>query len=988
LSASSSDVIELQRLDDRVTAERGAAGSAVLPGAERPSRIGRYVVLETIGRGGMGVVCTAYDPKLDRKVALKLLRQSKSDRERTESRRARMLREAQALAKLSHPNVITVHDVDTFGDRLYIAMEYVEGCTISQWLRKTPRTWREIVDVFVHAARGLAAAHEAGIVHRDFKPSNVLLGDDGRVRVLDFGLAKTSDELEQVSHDDDAPDSGDSLRDARSKIAAVLGSATDLHLTQAGRAVGTPAYMAPEQLRSERVGPHTDQFSFGIALYEALYGRLPFGTSVDIRDLIDRVTEGRVRDPPRDAAVPGWIHRVVVRALQVDPASRFPSMNALMAALTDDPVRRRRRWMAGGLVVLLAAGGGAIASGAVARPPLERCTGAASHIGEVWNEARRGEVQRAFLSTGRTYAPRTAERVLAELDAWAAEWTASHTSVCEATNVRAEQSEALMDHRMACLDRGRAELDALVGVFEHADTDVVLHAPSAVRALNEPAACALDLPGAGEVLPDDPVLIATIREVDQRIARARALEFAGRYEDALELAQQAREDAEGVDHAGTTARAMFQEGLSLRRVRKGDTAAQRLQSAIQLAARAGLWELEARAWVFLVTIEGTQAERFDRAIAHVIAAESAIERAGRPLELRALLAQHVAGVYFQAQRYDDAIAPATEAVALWEELRGPHSLEVANARNDRAAILVGRRELDAAEREFRAAQEVVERTYGSEHPRVASGALNLGTVLRQRGDDESALTEYLRALAILRKVGSPDDLSLTGPLLGLAQIEVARAPAAAREHLEEALRILEAHPQPSASRLAIALRSLAELDVQEARHAQAGGDEARSIQSFESALGRLQRAATLYAELHGEQHASVRRVQRESCDVLGRLGRLSEARRACDAAVQGATEGDEDLRNVLTAYARSLGSSAEDRAAAEVLLRLAAGPPDDDSSPATTARAELALASVLWAEPRRRDDAHRAAARAAALASTAHDDALAPEIDRWAREHR
>jgi serine/threonine protein kinase len=235
------------------------------PALGRGSTLGRYLILDFLGVGGMGVVYSAYDPGLDRKVAIKLLRPTTNAHGGTTAGRSRLLREAQALARLSHPNVIAVHDVGTFEDQVFVAMEYAEGQTLSAWLREEPRSVREIVAAFLEAGRGLAAAHAAGLVHRDFKPANVLFGN-GRARVLDFGLACTDvsrESGERVVALEDLPPAlplpppltGDSTQDPSL-------NALGTPLTMTGTLMGTPAYMAPEQMAGRPVDARTDQFSF------------------------------------------------------------------------------------------------------------------------------------------------------------------------------------------------------------------------------------------------------------------------------------------------------------------------------------------------------------------------------------------------------------------------------------------------------------------------------------------------------------------------------------------------------------------------------------------------------------------------------------------------------------------------------------------------------------------------------------------------------
>ncbi|MEJ7598935.1 MAG: protein kinase [Kofleriaceae bacterium] len=294
-------------------------------------RVGRYLVLTALGAGGMGVVFAAYDPQLDRKVALKLLRAGLTYN--TKDARTRLRREAQAIAQLSHPNVVAAYDVGTTeeGD-LYIAMEFVEGDTLTTWLKKWPRTWREIVDVFLQAARGLVAAHSVGLLHRDFKPDNVLVGGDGRVRVTDFGLARSLM----------VPD--EAVR-PRPDMAAL-----SVELTATGTVLGTPRYMAPEQLTGPDIDARADQFSFCVALFEALWDAhpLPGATSVSMLEKGEKAIS-----PPEGTKVPPAIIRAVQRGLERDRAKRFATMTALIAELVPPPMRSSRNAALAGVAILV-----------------------------------------------------------------------------------------------------------------------------------------------------------------------------------------------------------------------------------------------------------------------------------------------------------------------------------------------------------------------------------------------------------------------------------------------------------------------------------------------------------------------------------------------------------------------------------------------------------------------------------------------------------
>lgn len=311
------------------TREPGAQG-AVVP-LRKGAVVGRYVILERLGTGGLGEVYRAYDPDLDRQVAVKVLKRGLLVEKGAESLTQRLVVEARSLAKLSHPNVVTVHDVGRVEDRPFIAMELVEGLTLGAWLADSKRGWVEIRDVFVQAAQGLAAAHQRGLVHRDFKPSNVLVGADGIVRVVDFGLARALAGGDGEDHEHASQPSPEPRVATES-------------LTGTGELLGTPAYMSPEQHEGRAAGTKTDQFSFCAAFYEALYGLRPYRgrTQEAIRAAIQH---GAIEEPDNQRSVPAWLRRALLRGLAVDPEQRFPTMEALIQSVTRDRRRRRTQWV-------------------------------------------------------------------------------------------------------------------------------------------------------------------------------------------------------------------------------------------------------------------------------------------------------------------------------------------------------------------------------------------------------------------------------------------------------------------------------------------------------------------------------------------------------------------------------------------------------------------------------------------------------------------
>ncbi|MCA9709070.1 MAG: serine/threonine protein kinase, partial [Myxococcales bacterium] len=342
------------------------------PTPVRGRRFGRFLVLGTLGSGGMGVVVEAHDEQLDRNVAIKLLHPLTARRHH-----ARLLREAQALARLSHPNVVQVYDVGMVGEQTFIAMELVRGSTLAQWLR-TPRDWRSVVALFLQAARGLAAAHDKDLVHRDFKPENCILGEDGRVRVVDFGLvreatgASQAESTVEVPADQTAHEPTDQTAHEPTDGAQVETSSSDKsgilkqRLTRAGVVLGTLAYMSLEQLQGKPADARTDQYSFCASLYEALFGVLPYDAHSAVA-LLTAMMSGR-RKTPLESKVPRRLRRALERGLQLEPGARWPSMSALIVEL-EASTRRRRWWPAAALLGAgVALGGSLVQMGAEPDP--------------------------------------------------------------------------------------------------------------------------------------------------------------------------------------------------------------------------------------------------------------------------------------------------------------------------------------------------------------------------------------------------------------------------------------------------------------------------------------------------------------------------------------------------------------------------------------------------------------------------------------------
>ena len=391
---------------------------ALAPG----SRVGRYVVIDKLGAGGMGVVYKASDPRLERSIALKVMPVLSGAIEDQTAASDRLLGEAQALAKLSHPNVVAVHDVGMVGDDVFVAMELVKGPTLTEWCRQRPELAR-ILEVFGAAGRGIAAAHAAGLIHRDFKPDNVIVGNDGRVRVLDFGLARSID---------------------ATPAAAMKGI------------TGTPAYMAPEQHLGEKIDAKTDQYSFVAALYEAVYGALPFAGK-SAAELEAAVLAGRLADPPGDADIPPWLRQILLRGLARTPADRFPSMDELLAALARGPGRRWRLLGLLGLLALTLAFAGLFWLNNRPRSGASPCQNPDQHLAKIWDDEVKERARAKFLASGRPHAKATFERIEMILDGQAAAWVEMWSELCAAQHRGGADDDATA-LRLGCLDERLAEL--------------------------------------------------------------------------------------------------------------------------------------------------------------------------------------------------------------------------------------------------------------------------------------------------------------------------------------------------------------------------------------------------------------------------------------------------------------------------------------------------------------------------------------------------
>jgi serine/threonine protein kinase/tetratricopeptide (TPR) repeat protein len=776
--------------DDDATAAEGAAGRRAKQaqyeadeGLARGMSVGRYIVVEKLARGGMGVVYIAYDPELHRRVAIKLLLAKVKRTESSTSGRSRLLREAQAMARLSHPNVITVYDVGTFEDAVFLALEFIDGENLSKWLKREKRDWRAVLRTCIAAGRGLAAAHAAGLVHRDFKPDNVLIGKDGRVLVMDFGLAR------EVTDDEGDPPSGES-RGSQPSISESGGSQSSIGsqpripstpsrgsdpsispasgmprrgsrpsipntplsmpLTKFGTIMGTPGYVAPEHLEGALADARSDQFSFATSMYAALYGRKPYPAK-SFKEYRAEVAAG-FPEPPT-VGVPSWVRRVVERGLAIDPAARFPSMDAMLDELERDPAVRRKRvaLAAGAIMVLAIAVGTTVVATSGGHGDAAMCTGAEAKLVGVWDPARREQVRTAFLATKRSYAQPAFDAVAKRFDERARAWIAMRTETCEATQRRKEQPESVMVVRMACLDQRLRETGQLVDVFAQGDGTVVERAVGATSALSSLDDCAdvTRLLAAVEP-PKDAATRAKVEELRVALGKAKVLTDAGKYADAAAIAKQATSDARKLAYRPIVAAALVQLGELQSYLGDRETSAATLRESIRTADASRDDAVRARAFTWLVGVVGYDLEKPAEGLVLAEDARAALERIGGDVRLEATLESNLGRIYSVTDSYEPMLEHHTKALELRRRVYGDDDPNTANAQNNVAAALNSLGRITEALAGHRKALAMREKALGHAHPNVAMSLANIGSQLEALGELDEGVRVTDEALAIAR----------------------------------------------------------------------------------------------------------------------------------------------------------------------------------------------------------------------------------------------
>ncbi|GEM_PF-934902 len=750
---------QIGRANALAKVEAGLFGGGPVAVSTGP-RLSRYVLLERVGSGGFGTVYLAYDPELDRRVAIKLLH---TETDGDAHAAASLVREARALARFSHPNVVSVYDIrqyDTSGATVitdipargvFLVMELVDGISLSTWLQHA-RSWREIVPVFIAAGRGLAAAHAHGLVHRDFKASNVLLSRDGRVLVADFGLAQTEEGLRE--HDDLA---------------------------------GTPTTMAPEQIDNRTVDARADQFAFCASLYRALHGAAPYpGDTIEAQTHARRTITPPTQSPTR--GVPPWLHDAVRRGLAIDPTARFASMDSLLEAI-DPTIRQRRRLRTTVGLVLTVSAGAAYGIGSSQESRTDPCGATVEVVTTTWNPEVSSMVMEQLDASGPA-GNDAAERVTARLDRYADELARARRNLCEQASDASDGVLPPLSDGGECLDECSWELRGLVDLLLTASADTAENAVSAASALSPPEECVTGLRRFRRTQRPDRAVARELARLRPDLSHVISLLRTGSFERAREDVESLVEEATRVGHGPFMAEVEYWRGAIYNSVGKYEDAVSALSRASWLAEEHRLDDIVAHARIELVYVVGYRLARIAEADLWAQHARAAIARLEHDRMLTADLLDRVGTVHYAANRLEDALAAYQESFTfrdaglpeddpergtsmnnigtalgalgrhaearLWHEravafrrrVLGDSHSAVASSQNNLGVALRGLGRYREARNMLEHSLATRERTLGANHPMVAVTLHNLGDVLQRLGHVEAARTMHERGLEI------------------------------------------------------------------------------------------------------------------------------------------------------------------------------------------------------------------------------------------------
>jgi|JI10StandDraft_1071094.scaffolds.fasta_scaffold07591_9 serine/threonine protein kinase/tetratricopeptide (TPR) repeat protein len=826
------------------------SSTAKLP---RGTVVGRHVVVERIGAGGMGVVYAAFDPKLDRKIALKLLLGANDS-----EARERLVREAQAMAMLSHPNVVAVHDVGTMMDQVWLAMEFIDGQTFGAWCRERPRHWSEVLRILQAVGLGLVAAHKEGLVHRDLKPDNVMIGKDSRARIMDFGLARAVNQLEatvSAVSPTEVEMSREWLAQPRTKTGAIL---------------GTVPYMSPEQISGARtVDARSDQFAFCVMLWEALYGERPFAGETLV-ELAMNVCDGRIRTPRAGYAVaPRWARQVLIRGLKTDPSRRHPSMEALLAELERGQRRTTiRRSLAGVGVLAFVAAGAAGWQRYDRGQRVAACEAVGEEISQIWNDETKTALEQSFLASGASYAATTYEKVVPWVDRWSEQWSEMRIEQCLQTMVYETRSLAAEDLSTRCLVERRDALAGVLSALQEGDASALQLAVPAVARLPRLELCADQAALARQPPPPDATQAQTeATNVRQDLMRVRGLMATGQIRSGEQRIGDLVQRAKDLAYAPLVAEAQIVEGMLARKLGQGDRSEELLTQAYVGAGSNGADELALAAILELVYTVGVLQRKPDKALLWAKTGEVLVRRAGQEHKLNgAVLLSHIGAVHQIAGDYTHAKDVHERSRVIFEESLGPEHPSVTAAISNIAIQHIETENYEEAIRLSEQALELDRRILGPNHPDVALSLHSLATIYMNRGEYARSKVLHEEALAILEAAFGDVHPTIAVLLNSLGNLYTyQRAYADALPIHERALRIREATLGPDHPDVAQSLSNLGSIYLAQDK--------------LEQAQTQLERALDIWERAYGPEHPDV-------ADALTNLADVSVRRGAFEPALQ------------------------------------------------------------------------------------------------------
>ncbi len=812
-------------------------GDEVADQTEGPA-VGRFEVIRCLGTGGMGSVYEALDPKLDRRVAIKVLHADVLQPDR-------LVEEGKAMARLNHPNVVTVYEVDASNGRAFVAMELVQGVTLRRWQAVAPRSWREILAMYRQVGEGIEAAHRAGLVHCDLKPDNVLVGDDGRPRVADFGIAVLGQGARTRGLGDDTT------------------TVTELTRTSSGIS-GTPRYMSPEQFRGGALDHRTDQFALCVMLWEALYGTPPFGGDSLIA-LAERVTGGERNPPTERSAVPAWLRRVCDRGLATEPDERWPDTAALLSALGRGQARARRR-----TVLVSAAALGVLGACVYGGQRLShnhrvaQCEARAHELDAVWNPSRLQTIRDAVMATEVSHAAATLDKIEPWLETWTSQWREVRTEVCLRHDVERSWDEGLRERALYCLAERRAGLEVTLDELEHASPKTVLNAVELVTFSALVSEC-LDANALGRIMLPPEQRRQEVLALQREHARGAALAAAGKIALGREVVHDAVHDAQSLGWEPLVASfrgtlALVSDGLG----RYEEAAAMATQAYFE-GMNAGHQRAALLAALEMVNVRGERQGQLESAtlwFRHASVLLDALDLRGTAAE--GALLESMAGSLMQAGRLDEARVRYERSIAILEQTLGrahPRTLLALGG------MSVWARNAGQVDEAIALATNIVEedeRVYGSEHPHTATALMMLGAALADAGRYVDALSAFERAYPIFVSSEGSHGPGVGEALTNMGNVHgtLGQHEQAAVEH-EAALEIMESRLGPDHVTVGMALNNLANVR--------------RTLEQPEQARSALVRALSIFERKMESEFPHVAFVANNLADVEADLGNTEAA---------------------------------------------------------------------------------------------------------------